>query len=235
MHMKLSVFSGGAAQAVVTGLQPDFNKLANARLEAEFGAVGTMRDKMLGGAPCDVIILSAALIAQLEQQGHVVAGSARPLGGVATSVAVRAGTPPVDVSTGAALKTTFGSARGLYFPHLTKSTAGIHIASVLKKLGLETAVADRVHEFPNGAAAMEALSQTTGDGMVGCTQVTEIMYAPGLTLVADLPAGYELTTIYVAAMCTKATEPALAARFIEALTSETSRALRAQAGFQVSA
>jgi molybdate transport system substrate-binding protein len=231
--MKLTVFSGGAAQAVVTGLQACFEKAVNAELEPEFGAVGTMRDKMLGGAACDVIILSAALIGQLEQQGHVVAGSARPLGGVATSVAVRAGTPLVDVSTGEALKNAFGSARGLYFPHLTKSTAGIHIANVLKKLGLETAVADRVHEYPNGAAAMEALSKTTGDGMIGCTQVTEILFAPGLTLVGDLPAGYELTTVYVAALCTKAAEPALAKRFIETLSAETSHALRAEAGFQV--
>ncbi|AOB32321.1 molybdate ABC transporter substrate-binding protein [Bordetella sp. H567] len=231
--MKLNLFSGGAAKAVVTGLQADFEQRHGATLDASFGAVGTMRDKLLAGAPCDVIILSDALIKDLEKQGHVVAGSARPLGRVETGVAVRTGTPPVTVADGASLKATLAAARGLYVPHLKQSTAGQHIADVLRRLGLDEALADRIHEYPNGAVAMGELAKTTGDGMVGCTQVTEILYTPGVTLVGQLPEEYGLSTVYTAACCSKASYPEAAKAFVETLGGAASLALRKQAGFVV--
>lgn len=231
--MKLNLFSGGAAKAVVTGLQAGFEQRHGAAVEASFGAVGTMRDKLLAGAPCDVIILSDALIRELEKQGHVVAGSARPLGRVETGVAVRAGTPAVAVGDGAALKATLAAARGLYVPHLKQSTAGQHIADVLRRLGLDQLLADRIHEYPNGAVAMGELARTSGDGMVGCTQVTEILYTPGVTLVGELPPEYGLSTVYTAACCGKAADPARAQAFVDMLSGADSLALRKQAGFVV--
>ncbi|OZI61953.1 molybdate ABC transporter substrate-binding protein [Bordetella genomosp. 11] len=231
--MKLNLFSGGAAKAVVTGLQAEFEQRHGATLQASFGAVGTMRDQLLAGAPCDVIILSDALIKDLEKQGHVVAGSARPLGRVETGVAVRTGEPAVAVDDGAALKATLAAARGLYVPHLQQSTAGQHIANVLRRLGLDGALAGRIHEYPNGAVAMGELARTTGDGMIGCTQVTEILYTPGVTLVGELPKEYGLSTVYTAACCSKAADPAGARAFVDALGGADSLALRRQAGFVV--
>lgn len=231
--MKLTLFSGGAAQAVVTGLQQDFEKANGCTLDASFDAVGAMRDKLLGGAPCDLLVLSASLIEQLTQQGHVVAGSARALGTVATGIAVAEGAPAVTVDTVEALKKTLGAASGLYVPNLTKSTAGIHIAGMLKALGLDGTLAGRIHEYPNGATAMRELARSGAEGAIGCTQVTEIMYTPGIRLVAELPAEHALSTIYTAAVCVRAAQPALAARFVEALSGEASLALRRRSGFGV--
>ncbi|MBU2285193.1 MAG: substrate-binding domain-containing protein, partial [Gammaproteobacteria bacterium] len=95
--MNLIVFSGGAAQAVVTGLQPAFEKAEACTLAGTFGAVGTMRDKLLAGEACDVLVLSESLIKQLTEQGHVVVGSARALGHVATGVAVPDVAPSIRV------------------------------------------------------------------------------------------------------------------------------------------
>lgn len=231
--MTLNVFSGGAAQAVVTGFEAGFQAQTGHGLASSFGAVGTMRDKLLAGAPCDVVILSAALIAQLEEQGALVPGSARALGSVATGVAVRSGTPAVAVDSAAALKAAFGAAHGLYVPHMTHSSAGIHVARILKQLGLDTVLAGRIHEYPNGATAMREMSQTSEDGMIGCTQVTEILYTPGVTLIGELPPGFELSTVYTAAVCAGTAQPALAARLVEQLGGDATRALRVQAGFVV--
>lgn len=231
--MKINLFSGGAAKAVVTGLQQDFEMASGSTMAPAFGAVGTMRDKLLAGEACDVVILSDALIKDLEQKGHVVAGSARPLGRVDTGMAVRQGTAPLAMADSAQLKAALSQAAGFYVPNMEKSTAGIHIAGMLKKLGLFDALKDRIHEYPNGAVAMEALAETSGDRMIGCTQVTEIMYTPGITLVGELPSEFALSTIYTAALCTKAAQPDLARRFIETMAGEGSKALRAKAGFGV--
>ena len=229
--MKLTLFSGGAAQAVVTGLQPDFERAHGCTLAPTFGAVGAMRDKLLAGEPCDLLVLSASLIGQLTVQGHVVPGSARALGPVATGMAVRSDAPAVAVATSEALKATLRAARGLYVPDLTKSTAGIHIAGMLAALGLTESLAGRLHEFPNGATAMRELARSKGDGLVGCTQVTEILYTPGVRWVGELPAAHALSTVYTAGVCVRAQQPALAASFVDALTSESSAALRRASGF----
>src|SRR5258705_10909079 len=83
--MTLTIFSGGAAQGLVTALAPQFKAETGADIDATFGAVGAMRDKLLAGAPADMLILSASLIAELTQAGPVVAGSAPALGAVRTA------------------------------------------------------------------------------------------------------------------------------------------------------
>ncbi|WP_144640362.1 molybdate ABC transporter substrate-binding protein [Bordetella genomosp. 13] len=231
--MKLAFFSGGAAQAVATGLQPAFESEHGCVFDAAFGAVGTMRDRLLAGEPCDMLILSEALIRELERQGHVVTGSAQPLGSVATGVAIRQGDPAVDVSTGDALRATLLAARGLYVPNLTQSSAGIHVANVLRKLGIADDMADRVREYPNGATAMREMVSADVPGVLGCTQATEILYTPGVSYVGDLPAGYDLATVYTAAVATRAQQPELAAAFVRALTSPASRELRTRSGFRL--
>ncbi|MGI4778340.1 MAG: molybdate ABC transporter substrate-binding protein [Janthinobacterium lividum] len=231
--MELKLFSGGAAQAVVTGLQPAFETLHGCTLSPTFGAVGAMRDKLLAGELCDLLVLSAALIEQLARQGHVVADSARDLGPVATGVAVPDGTAPVDVCTSEALERTLSAARALYVPDLARSSAGIHIAGMLKTLGLTASLAGRIREFPNGAAAMREMAADGGEGLVGCTQVTEILYTPGVRLVGELPAAHALRTVYTAAVCTRAESPAQAATLVDLLSGGASLALRRESGFAI--
>ncbi|WP_019938173.1 substrate-binding domain-containing protein [Bordetella sp. FB-8] len=231
--MELVLFSGGAAKAVASGLQGDFEAQQGCAVSATFGAVGLMRDKLLSGEPCDVLILSASLITALEQQGYVVAGSARDLGSVATGVAVRAGDPAVAIGEADALRAALSAARGLYVPHLGKSSAGIHVANVLERLELTQVMRGRVREYPNGATAMRELAAATGGGLMGCTQVTEILYTPGVKLVGELPPGYGLDTVYTAAVCTQARHPELACRFVQALSGDASRRLRQHSGFKL--
>src|SRR6185436_18751048 len=108
--MALKLLSGGAAQALV-------GRAKGARdVQGTFGAVGAMRDKLLAGEPCDVVILTQALIDTLAQQGHVVPGSAMPLGIVKTGVAVKKGASHPDISTPNALKAALQRAPGIYFP-----------------------------------------------------------------------------------------------------------------------
>jgi molybdate transport system substrate-binding protein len=154
----LHILSGGAAQGLVHRLQPGFEATHGCRLECAFGAVGLMKDKLLSGAPCDLLILTHALIAELAGQGHAVGPSARPLGLVKTGVAVKTGAPALDVASPEALRQALEQAGGVYFPDPTKATAGIHFMKVLTGLGVADKLASRLRTFPNGATAMAALA-----------------------------------------------------------------------------
>ena len=226
------LLSGGAAQALVTGLQDRFKASHGHRIEATFGAVGMMKDKLLAGEPCDVLVLTEALIAQLTASGQVAAGTARAVGVVKTGIAVKSGEARPPVSTPAELKAALQAAKGLYIPDPFKSTAGIHVMSVLKALGLEVELADRLRPFPNGAAAMTALARSTESGLMGCTQNTEILYIDGVDLIADLPKEFELATVYTAAVCSGARQAQAAGELIALLADPATAAMRLKCGFE---
>ncbi len=228
----LHLLSGGAALGLVAQLQAQFQSQNGCTVAGGYGAVGIMNDRLLAGEACDVIILTEALIAQLTGSGHVVAGSARALGVVKTGIAVKVGEPVADVGNPGALKAALLGATGIYFPDPVKATAGIHFMKVLKALGIDETLADRLRPFPNGAAAMREMSQCPQEGLIGCTQVTEILYTPCIQLVAPLPKEFELATVYTAAVCTRARHANMATALVALLTGAPTEALRRTAGFE---
>lgn len=227
----LHLLSGGAAQGLVKQLQTQFLTETGCTIEGGFGAVGVMRDRLLSGAPCDVIILTQALIEQLIASGHARADSAQPLGRVKTGIAVKSGEAEPQVDCPASLRAALLAARGIYFPDPLKATAGIHFMNVLKRLGIDAELASRLHPFPNGASAMAAMAQAPEDDLIGCTQLTEILYTPGVQLVAPLPREFELATLYTGAVCTQAAQPQAAAELLRLLVSPEAAALRRSGGF----
>ena len=229
---RIYLLSGGAAKGLVTQIEPRLLAQTGNTIEGVYGAVGLMKDRLLAGAPCDVLILTAALIEQLITSGDVTAGSAHALGRVRTGVAVKSDEPLPRVDSSVALKAALLAASGIYISDPVKSTAGIHFAKVLRQLGIETEVSSRLHVFPNGATAMHEMSSSLDNGLVGCTQVTEILYTQGVQLVATLPDEFELATVYTAAICSKAQQPKAAAALIRLLTGPEAAALRRSGGFE---
>jgi len=228
----MHVLSGGAAAAVVQGVQAEFEKSTGLRIDGTFSAVGMMRDKLLAGAPCDVIILTQPMIEQLTASGHVVPGSARSLGRVKTGVAVRSGQAQPSVKTRAELHAAMSAAQGIYFPDPDKATAGIHFMNVLKALGLNESLRSRFRVFPNGATAMAAMAQSQEPGLIGCTQVTEINYTEGVNLIDVLPPEFELSTDYTLGICTASKSPEQAQLLADLLSGSASEAVRRQGGFE---
>src|SRR5450631_824198 len=221
--MHLDLLSAGAAKGLVAAMQPGFTAATGCELHATFSAVGAMQEKLLAGEPCDVVILTAALIDALARDGHVVADAVMALGAVPTGVAVRMGDARPGIAEENALRRSVLAASGIYVPDTERSTAGIHVIKVLRSLGIHADVASRLRAYPNGATAMLELALTSEPQPIGITQISEIITTPGVVMVGLLPRGFELATVYSAAVCATAREPELARRFIELLRSEERR------------
>jgi molybdate transport system substrate-binding protein len=230
--LALNILSGGAAASAVKGIQAAFESENHCTIEGRFSAVGEMRDALLNGAPCDVVILTRALIEQLSASGHVQSGSARSLGKVQTGIAVKSGAPAPQVDSPETLAQAFRQAQAIYCPDTIKSTAGIHFMRVLTALGLEREVKSKLREFANGATAMKEMALCSEPKLIGCTQATEINYTDGVVLVANLPKAFELATDYTLGICTQTTQPALAQKLATWLTGAQSEKVRRQGGFE---
>lgn len=219
--------SAGAAQGLVAAVAGD----AGVQVEGIFGAVGAMLEKFKSGEPCDVVILSHAQVAELTATAQVLPETSADLGSVPTAIAVREGSELPDVSTEAGLRAALLAADAIYFPDAAKATAGIHFAKMLDQLGIRGQVDARIRTHPNGATAMKAMAQASGNP-IGCTQATEILATPGVRLVQPLPRGFDLVTVYTAAVAARSTQAKSAGDFVARLAGEPGRAARIKAGFR---
>lgn len=227
----LRILSGGAAQGLVDSLKSAFEAATGCTIAGTFGAVGAMRARLLAGEPADLVILTRALIDGLAGEGHVVAASAADLGTVETAVAVRSGETPPPIGDVDALRAALLASDEIHFPDPEQATAGIHFDRVMRALGIRDQVDARLRTAPNGNTAMRALAASTGRRPIGCTQATEILSTPGIVLVASLPQGCALATVYTAAIAGTAASPTEASHLIALLTDPTGREGRRGLGF----
>jgi molybdate transport system substrate-binding protein len=227
----LNILSGGAAQGLVAGLAPKFKALTGLDIEGEFGAVGAMADKLRNGAAADIVVLTAAMIADLARENLIIRTSTSDIGLVETAIAVRVGDPIVSVGNAAALRDALLAADAIFVPDTKASTAGIHVAKVLQQLDISNQVAARLKIFPNGATAMRQLAASDAVRPLGCTQSTEIISTVGVILSGSLPQGCELSTMYTAAVAVRAAHAQHAQSLIDLLIGADQREWRERAGF----
>src|SRR3954451_25200080 len=71
----MNILCAGAAQGLVRALQGVFLELTGAKVEGRFGAVGAMKEALLAAEPCDVMIVTAAMVADLQAERWLVQDS----------------------------------------------------------------------------------------------------------------------------------------------------------------
>jgi len=227
----IKILSGGAANGLVNAVRSEFLAVTGHGIVGDFGAVGGMFDRIVGGEAVDIVVLSQKLMEALGDKGLINADSMTPLGKVVTGLAVRNDQAKPSVGTADQLKQTFLNSDAIYIPDHIKSTAGIHIAGVLEKLGIFETVQPRLKSFPNGQTAMAAMAKGDDTHPIGCTQMTEILNTEGVAYVGDLPAGLDLTTVYTAAVSATATDQFAVRQLINILSAPSNEAIRLKAGF----
>lgn len=230
--MTLRILSGGAAQGLVERTAPAFLAASKHDIAGTYGAIGAMKERLLAGEAADLVILSRAMVEQLERDGHVARGALVDIGVVETGIAVRAGRVASSISDGAALTAALRAADAIYFPDPARATAGVHFARVLDRLGIAAEVRDRCRTFPHGQAAMAAMAAQPGGNPIGCTQETEIRATPGVVYAGPFPDGFGLATIYTAGIVARASEPDAARQLAAVLAAPENASMRASLGFR---
>ena len=229
----LRLLSAGAAQAVCEEVIAAFTRETGHQVEAVYGAVGAMKARMVGGDPCDVIILSAQLIQDLVSAGMVAISSVKDIGKVGTGVAVRAGTPMPEVGSREALRANILAASVIVCPDPAIATAGKIVMKLMERLGVASQIEDRMQFFPNGNAAMNWLAASSGNFELGITQNTEILPIKGVTYVGPLPDEFQMKTVYTAGVSAKASQLELARDFVRRLTAPEFQPQLRAAGYEI--
>lgn len=225
---EVKVFSAGAVRAIVTELAEAFRGETGHTVAFSFGTAGVTRQRLAGGDPVDVVIITDVAIDDAIRQGTLVAGSRADLARSGIGVGVRDGAPRPDIATSDALKRTLLAAKSIvYVDPKQGATSGIHFAGVLGRLGIAEVMAPKTQLVPGGYPAEKVAS---GEAELVVHQISEIVPVKGVTVVGPLPPDLQKVTVYSAGLAARSGSPEAARAFIAFLMRPVFKARFAAAG-----
>jgi molybdate transport system substrate-binding protein len=224
----LQVWSAGAVRAVVTDLAQVFRAETGRAVALSFGTVGVTRQKLAGGEPVDVVIMTDVAIDEAVKQGAVVAGSRVDIARTGMGVGVREGSPLPDIGTPEAFKQTLLAAKSLvYVDPAQGATSGIYFAGLLERMGIADAVRGKTQLVAGGYPAEKVAA---GEAEIVVHQISEIVPVKGVRLVGPLPPALQKVTVYSTGLATRSGAPEAARAFMAFLARPVYRPKFAEAG-----
>jgi molybdate transport system substrate-binding protein len=223
----LRMISSMATRQVLADLIAAHERAGGAATVLEaVGGVDAAR-RVQAGEAFDIVVLAASALAQLESAGKTVAGGTVALVRSGVSVAVPAGAPSPDISTEQAVK-----AAVLAAPTLGYSTgpSGTHLLQTFERWGILDTVRERIVQAPPGVPVARLVAQ--GEVALGFQQLSELLHAPGITIVGPLPPGVQLMTTFSAALATTCQQPVAARALLAYLASPAADEAKRRQGME---
>jgi molybdate transport system substrate-binding protein len=228
---ELKVLTAGAFKSAVVALVPEFEKASGNRVVVANDTVGALAKRIAAGETFDVVVMTPAAVDELAATGRVIPGSRTDLVRVGVGVMVKAGAPKPDVSTVDAFKKAVLAAKSVsYIDPASGGSSGIYVAKLLERLGIADQVKPK-EKLKQGGYVADYIS--SGEAELGIHQISEIVLAPGVTLVGPLPEEVQNYTVYSAGIAA-ATRHADAARaLIAVLSGPSAQALFKSKGMEI--
>jgi molybdate transport system substrate-binding protein len=227
----IKVLSAGAVQSMVTALGQEFERASGHTLNLIFNTAGALRERIAGGEPADLVILSQSAIASLDQPGMFVPGSVTDLGRTVTGVAVREGAPVPDISTPDAFKQALLKAKSVaYTDPKAGGSGGIMFAAMLERLGIAEAVNKKAVLGKRGSEVARSIAE--GRAEIGTTFISEVLPVKGVKVIGPLPGELHTANTYTAAIPAGSASRAAATALLRALTDPATRARWTAAGLE---
>lgn len=223
----LRVFSSNGVRALLEEVRPRLEEAAGRPLTLEFSTAAGLRRRIAEGDVPDVAVLTPPLVAELATAGRLAGDTRRDLARAGVGIGVRAGTPAAEVATPDALRVLLLGARSVVFTAEGQSRATIDAA--FERLGIVEAMrATSLLRGPGEAPGVVA----RGEADVVLTLVSEIIEAPGVTLLGPFPPEVQRYVTFTAARGATAADAAAADRLLAALGSPEVRGRLAAHGLE---
>jgi len=207
----IRVFSGGAPQAVLRSLAPEFETATGHRTVFTFSLVTEIQKRLAAGEIADVILLPVPLIAATEKTLPLSPAGRRELARVGLGVITRAGGARPDISTPEAVRKLLLEARSVAFAD-PSTPSGLHLARMLMQLDISTVMQPKL--IHKGAIRGGGELVANGEADVGLYLVSEVRTIKGVSVVGLLPPALQNFVVYGAAIPAYNATPEAALAFI---------------------
>jgi molybdate transport system substrate-binding protein len=221
----VKVMAANAVKEPFLELVASFEKSSGHRVTAVWSGTAGVTKRISGGEVVDVVIVGAANIDQLIQEGKLVAGSRVDFAKSGVGIAVRGGLPKPDISSADAVKKAVLEAKSVAY---SSGPSGLYIAELFKRMGIAEQVQDKLKLPPSNVLVGEVLAR--GEADLGFQQVSDLLHVKGIVYVGPLPAEIQNITVYAAGLHTAAPESEAAKALVKFLTAPEARPVITKAG-----
>src|SRR6266478_714748 len=178
----ITIFLNQATASGVRELAAGFEKATGHKVDVSFQAVGpALNQKIVSGAPGDLVSLGIDQFDDYIKQGKVVAGSVVEYARVGNGVAVKAGAPKPDISTAEAFRRAMLNAKSIGH---TNAGTGPYNTRLFQKLGIYDQIKDKIKIV---AGKPVAVAVAEGEVEIGIQQTNVIQPVAGTTYLGPLP------------------------------------------------
>jgi molybdate transport system substrate-binding protein len=224
---EVKLMASAAVKEVVVELLPAFEKASGHRVSVVWAGTEAITKRISGGEVTDVAVIAAPNIEKLIAEGKLAAGSRADVAKSGVGVAVRAGLPKPDVSSGEAVKNAVLAAKSVAY---SSGPSGFYVAELFKRMGIAEQIRDKVKQTPSGVQVGDLLAR--GEADLGFQQVSELLHVKGIQYLGPLPAEIQHVTVFSAGLHSAAPAADAAKALIRFLTSPEAAPVIRRAGME---
>ena len=213
---EIRMIGSTAMREALDELVPLFEKATGHKVVINFQSGAELPVRVEEGVPSDIVLTTPDNIERLVKGGKVAGGSRVDFVRSRVGVAVRAGAPHPDISTPDGFRAAMLAAKKI---GISKGPSGVHLMSVMQKLGIADEVKAKAI-MPALGARVGALV-ASGEADIGVQQVTELLPIAGIDFIGPLPRELQTEIVYATVRPMNARETAAADALVKFLTSET--------------
>lgn len=205
----IKVMASAAFREAYLELLPEFERGTGHQVANTWVPSVQMMTRLKSGETTDLVILSAASLDELIQAGIIAQRFDLAKSGI--GVAVRAGAPKPDISSGEAVKRAALAAESIVY---STGPSGIYLAALFQRMGIADRINSKVKQVqgePAGAVVAR------GEAEIGFQQMSELLPVAGIDVVGPLPPDVQQITVFSAGLHAGAKEPEAARALIQYL------------------
>jgi len=210
---EVKLIASAAVKGAVLDLVPTFEKASGHKATIIWAGTEAITRRISGGELVDIVLIAAPNIDKLVAEGKLVAGSRADIAKSGIGVAVRAGLPKPDISSGEAIKNAVLAAKSVAY---SSGPSGFYLADLFKRMGIADQIKHKVKQTPSGVQVGEVVAR--GEADLGFQQVSELLHLKGIHYLGPLPADIQHITVFSAGLHKAAPQPDAAKALVKFLT-----------------
>ena len=188
---ELKLLSSGAVKEAYAELIPQFAKASGHKVSITWAGTVDIKKKIAAGEVYDLVVVASPEMDSFLKDGKVAAGSKVDLVKSGVGVAVKAGAPKPDVSSGEALKTALMAAKSVGY---STGPSGVYLVGLFEKWGIANEIKAKAKITTPGVPVASLIRN--GEAEIGFQQVSELIHEKGIDFLGALPNDVQKITTF---------------------------------------